>query len=60
MTDAPLIAFYADDFTGSTDALECLAVSGLRSVLFVDAPSPKVLSRFQGLEAIGTASRRAA
>ena len=25
----PLIAFYGDDFTGSTDALECLAQAGL-------------------------------
>jgi 3-oxoisoapionate kinase len=51
----PLIAFYGDDFTGSTDALECLAVAGLRSVLFVDVPSPEVLSRFEGLEAVGIA-----
>jgi len=55
MADAPLIAFYGDDFTGSTDALECLAASGLRSILFVDVPSPEILSRFEGLEAIGIA-----
>ena len=51
----PLIAFYGDDFTGSTDALECLASAGLRSVLFVDVPSPEILSRFPDLEAVGIA-----
>ena len=55
MVNSPLIAFYGDDFTGSTDALECLAASGLRCVLFIDVPSPEVLSRFDGLEAIGIA-----
>ncbi len=55
MADAPLIAFYGDDFTGSTDALEVLAASGLRTVLFVDVPSPEVLARFEGLEAVGIA-----
>lgn len=55
MTQAPLIAFYGDDFTGSTDALECLAAAGLRAVLFTDVPSPALLANFQGLEAIGIA-----
>ena len=55
MPEVPLIAFYGDDFTGSTDALECLAATGLRSVLFVDVPTPEVLARFEGLEAVGIA-----
>ena len=55
MTDRPLIAFYGDDFTGSTDALECLAASGLRAVLFTDVPSPERLARFEGLQAMGIA-----
>lgn len=55
MARAPLIAFYGDDFTGSTDALECLAAAGLRAVLFTDVPSPALLARFEGLEAIGIA-----
>lgn len=54
-TDTPLIAFYGDDFTGSTDALECLASAGLRAVLFTDVPSPELLARFEGLQAIGIA-----
>ncbi len=52
---APLIAFYGDDFTGSTDALEVLARAGLRTVLFVDVPTPEVLARLGGLEAVGIA-----
>jgi uncharacterized protein YgbK (DUF1537 family) len=55
VTDKPLIAFYGDDFTGSTDALECLAASGLRAALFTDVPSPELLARFEGLQAMGIA-----
>lgn len=55
MAETPLIAFYGDDFTGSTDALECLAATGLKSVLFLDVPTPDVLARFEGLEAVGLA-----
>lgn len=55
MAQAPMIAFYGDDFTGSTDALECLAVAGLRAVLFTGVPSPELLARFEGLEALGIA-----
>lgn len=55
MRSAPLIAFYGDDFTGSTDALECLAAAGLRAVLFTDVPTPEMLARFDALDAIGIA-----
>lgn len=55
MSVKPLIAFYGDDFTGSTDALECLAAAGLRAVLFTDVPSPALLARFEGLQAMGIA-----
>ena len=34
------LAFYGDDFTGSTDALEVLAFSGLRCALFLSVPTP--------------------
>ena len=33
------LAFYGDDFTGSTDALEVLAFAGLRCALFLKPPS---------------------
>lgn len=55
MTAAPLLAFYGDDFTGSTDALEVLATAGLKTMLFLDVPSPEALARFGELEAIGIA-----
>jgi uncharacterized protein YgbK (DUF1537 family) len=39
-SDAALrLAFYGDDFTGSTDGLEVLAFAGLRCALFLKAPS---------------------
>ena len=52
-----LISYYGDDFTGSTDAMESLALCGLRTVLFVEAPSPEQLEQFEGLGAFGVAGR---
>jgi uncharacterized protein YgbK (DUF1537 family) len=34
-----LLAYYGDDFTGSTDAMEVLQWAGLRTVLFLEPPS---------------------
>ena len=54
--DAALrLAFYGDDFTGSTDALEVLAFAGLRCALFLKAPSSERLSQLGGFDAIGVA-----
>lgn len=50
-----LLAFYGDDFTGSTDAMEALAGSGYRTVLFLEAPTPEMLRRFEGIRCIGVA-----
>lgn len=50
-----LLAFYGDDFTGSTDAMEALAISGYRTVLFLDPPTPELLKRFDGIRCIGVA-----
>lgn len=50
------LAFYGDDFTGSTDALEVLAFAGVRSALFLEPPTAAMLERFEGaLEAVGVA-----
>ena len=49
------LAFYGDDFTGSTDALEVLAFAGLRCALFLDPPSAETLQQFGGFDAIGIA-----
>ena len=49
------LAFYGDDFTGSTDALEVLAFAGLECALFLKAPTPAALEKFGRLDAIGVA-----
>jgi len=50
-----LLTFYGDDFTGSTDALEQLALAGIRTLLFIQPPTPGKLRKFPGLQAIGVA-----
>lgn len=51
-----LLAFYGDDFTGSTDAMEALSVSGLRTVLFLSSPSPELIrEKFPDLRCVGVA-----
>ncbi|OUL98595.1 four-carbon acid sugar kinase family protein [Variovorax sp. JS1663] len=55
-TSRPLrLAFYGDDFTGSTDALEVLAFSGLRCALFLSVPTPAQMEALGGFDAIGVA-----
>jgi uncharacterized protein YgbK (DUF1537 family) len=48
-----LLTFYGDDFTGATDALESLTCAGAKTALFIDPPSPAVLARYPGLQALG-------
>ncbi len=50
-----LYCYYGDDFTGSTDVLEQLSVSGVSSVLFLSTPAPAELARFSDCQAIGFA-----
>jgi len=51
-----LLAFYGDDFTGSTDAMEALALSGLRTVLFLSPPTADLLrDKFADLRCVGVA-----
>ena len=52
-----LLAYYGDDFTGSTDALECLALAGLRTMLFLEPPTRERLAALPTLDAIGVAGR---
>ena len=49
------LAFYGDDFTGSTDALEVLAFAGLRCALFLAVPSADTLRELGPFDAIGIA-----
>lgn len=50
-----LYAWYGDDFTGSTDVLERLALGGLPAVLFTHVPGSRELAAFPECRAIGIA-----
>ncbi len=50
-----LVAYYGDDFTGSTDAMEAMTASGVPTVLFVDTPAAEALKRFPQARCIGVA-----
>lgn len=53
-----LLAYYGDDFTGSTDALEALTRAGVPTVLFLGTPDAATLARLRaahGARAIGIA-----
>lgn len=50
-----LLAYYGDDFTGSTDALEALTLAGVPTVLFLELPDAKALRRFADVRAVGLA-----
>jgi 3-oxoisoapionate kinase len=50
-----LLAYYGDDFTGSTDVMEALHWSGLRTVLFLNPPTREQLKRLDNLRAFGVA-----
>ena len=52
-----LLAFYGDDFTGSTDALELLTLAGVKTVLFLKKPNQFDLDKFSGVQAIGVAGK---
>lgn len=49
------LAFYGDDFTGSTDAMEVMALAGLQTVLFTRVPDPDLLAKFSGYDVTGIA-----
>ncbi|MHB1020837.1 MAG: four-carbon acid sugar kinase family protein [Acidobacteriaceae bacterium] len=51
----PIYCYYGDDFTGSTDVLDCLARSGVTAVLFPGIPSPEQVARFSNCQVLGIA-----
>ena len=53
--DGPLLAYYGDDFTGSTDAMEAMTAAGVPTVLFLATPSADMLARFPHARCIGIA-----
>lgn len=53
-----LLAFYGDDITGSTDAMDALSRAGIETILFLDPPSQStVQSEFNDAQAVGVAGR---
>jgi len=50
-----LLSYYGDDLTGSTDVMEAMASNGVDTVLFMNVPDEKLLSRFSHCKAIGLA-----
>ena len=51
----PLLAYYGDDFTGSTDVMEACATAGVPTVLFLRTPGPEWVARFAHMRCIGLA-----
>ena len=50
------LAYYGDDFTGSTDVMEALSINGVPTVLFLQPPTPdEVTERFPLAQAVGIA-----
>ncbi len=52
----PLVAWYADDFTGAAAVMEVLTFAGLPSMLFLEPPTAEQLARYPGLKGVGVAS----
>ncbi|MEM7657220.1 MAG: four-carbon acid sugar kinase family protein [Bacteroidota bacterium] len=48
-----LLSFYGDDFTGSTDVMESLALNGIPTALFLVPPDAERLKRFQLKRKVG-------
>ena len=51
-----LLAFYGDDFTGSSAVMEVMTFAGLPAVMFLQPPTPEQLRRFGHCRVIGVAS----
>ncbi len=52
-----LLAFYGDDFTGSTDALEFICRAGAKAILFIEPPTMEQLAANPELDAYGVAGK---
>lgn len=52
-----LLAYYGDDFTGSTDALEFITRAGAKTILFTEPPTAEQLKMFPDLDAYGVAGK---
>jgi uncharacterized protein YgbK (DUF1537 family) len=52
-----LLAYYGDDFTGSTDSLEFICRAGANAMLFIDPPTKETLDKYPNLQAFGVAGK---
>ncbi|CAM2142527.1 3-oxo-isoapionate kinase [Pararobbsia alpina] len=50
-----LLAYYGDDFTGSTDAMESMTAAGIPTLLCLEPPTPELLARFPDVRCVGIA-----
>lgn len=50
-----LISYYGDDFTGSTDVMESLAIHGVKTVLFTRQPTAEEFAPYADYQAFGLA-----
>jgi uncharacterized protein YgbK (DUF1537 family) len=55
LPSGPLVAFYGDDYTGSSAAMEALAFAGLQTILFLEPPTPQRLAAAAHFRGIGIA-----
>lgn len=55
LPDGLLVAYYGDDFTGSTDAMEAMTAAGIPTVLFLGTPDRQALARFPEMRCVGIA-----
>ena len=52
------LSFYGDDFTGSTDVMEALALNGIPTALFLSPPSPEEIREFRLKNTVSGSERR--
>lgn len=57
LPDGLCLAYYGDDFTGSTDVLEAFTAAGVPTVLFLQPPRPQDLARFPDARCVGLAGQ---
>ncbi len=56
IADGPVVAWYADDFTGAAAVMEVLTFAGLPAMLFLEPPTQAQLAKYPNLKGIGVAS----
>ena len=55
LPQGPLVAYYGDDFTGSTDVMEAFTAASVPTVLFLQTPDASALARFGHMRCVGLA-----